>query len=81
MNSSNDAMTLESAYAADNDGEADEWEEEDADAVSALSDSFGPSMMKRYMKEKKILTEKEESLRKKKVRTLRIIYSCEFVEI
>jgi len=67
LNNSNDAMTLESAYAADNDGETDdrEWEEEEADDVSTLSDCFGPSIMKRYMKEKKILTKKEESLRKK----------------
>lgn len=72
LNTSNDAMTLESAYAADNDDETDngEWEEEDADDVSALSDSFGPAIHKRFRKEKKILTEKEESLRKKKVSAL-----------
>jgi hypothetical protein len=69
FSTSNDAITLESAYAADNDDETDDGEWEDADDVSALSDSFGPAIHKRFRKEKKILIEKEESLRKKKVST------------
>jgi len=79
LNSSNDAMTLESAYAADNDDETDngEWKEEDVDDVSALSDSFGPAVLKRYRKEKKILTEKEESLRKKKAKKILSKYARE----
>jgi len=66
-NESRDEDTLETAYAADNDDETDNGGWEPEDDVSALSDSFGPSISKRYLKEKKIVTEKEESLRKKKV--------------
>ena len=65
-----DAETLESAYAADEDDETDTngWDEEAEDEVSALSDSFSPSITKRYTKEKKIITMQEEPLMKKKVR-------------
>jgi hypothetical protein len=70
-NTSQDAETLESAYAADNDDETDTrgWEEEAEDDMSALSDSFGPSIPKRYLKEKNSrTTQEEESLQKEKVR-------------
>jgi hypothetical protein len=68
----NDSMTIESAYAADNDDETDHhgWEEEeDADDVSALSDSFGHTTKKKYTKEKKILSSREEYIKHKKVST------------
>lgn len=68
-NPSQDADTLESAYAADEDDETDhcEWDEEIVDDVSALSDSFGPSITKRYLKEKSSQIMQEES-QKDKVR-------------
>lgn len=65
-NVNNDSMTIESAYAADNDDETDHngWEEEDEDDVSALSDSFVHSTTNN---EKKILSSREEYLKNKKI--------------
>jgi hypothetical protein len=70
MLENHDAMTLESAYAADNDDETDHcgWEEENTDDVSALSDSFDLITTKKRTKDKKILSNREESLKNKKVR-------------
>lgn len=78
IDDSNDAATLESAYAADNDDETDYrgWEEENPDDISALSDSIGPSMVKRQAKEKKMLAhKKEDSLKKQKAKTILSKYS------
>ncbi|GFH51414.1 hypothetical protein CTEN210_07890 [Chaetoceros tenuissimus] len=78
IDDSNDAATLESAYAADNDDETDYrgWEEENPDDISALSDSIGPSMVKRQAKEKKMLAhQKEDSLKKQKAKTILSKYS------
>ena len=43
------------------------WDDEDGDDVSALSDSFGPSIAKRLTKENEMITSLEESLLKDKV--------------
>mmetsp|Transcript_1212 Transcript_1212/g.2206 ORF Transcript_1212/g.2206 Transcript_1212/m.2206 type:complete len:909 (-) Transcript_1212:94-2820(-) len=66
----NDSMTIESAYAADNDEETDHnvWEGlEDADDVSALSDSFGHTTKKKYRNQKKVLSSTGEYLKNKKI--------------